>query len=213
MRYNGNAAARASQQVWQPQLFRADDVKRDSSGPTNVPRSLQEDLDLYPCKLRWVQTESEFASEVCMEEILRMAPKAEPTVLSISDITFLTGSQKFGLQVVTRVGQKGIRSVHTFDEDTRESRRKKMGFYMGDARVKATTLHSFKGWEARALVIYTGGVIDTKTLAAIYTGLTRIKRHPEGSFLTVVCVAPELADYGKTWPEFDSGPGSVEKVS
>lgn len=138
-----------------------------------------------------------------MEEILLMAPKAEPTMLSISDITFLTGSQKFGLQVVNQVGQKGMRSVHTFDEDQRESRRKKMGFYMGDARVKATTLHSFKGWEARALVIYTGDIIDAKVLAAIYTGLTRLKRHTEGSFLTVVSAAPELLAFGKTWPEFE----------
>jgi len=43
MRYNGNAAARASQQVWQPQLFRADDVKRDSSGSTNYTRRLLRD--------------------------------------------------------------------------------------------------------------------------------------------------------------------------
>ena len=78
-----------------------------------------------------------------------------------------------------------------------------MAFYMGDARIKATTLHSFKGWESRALVIFIGSTVDPKALALIYTGLTRIKRHLEGSFLTVVSSANELKNYGKTWPKYE----------
>ena len=77
-----------------------------------------------------------------------------------------------------------------------------MGFYMGDARIKATTLHSFKGWESRAMVIFIGQSVDKKALALIYTGLTRLKRHPQGSYLTVVSCAPELIEYGKTWPNY-----------
>ena len=71
---------------------------------------------------------------------------------------------------------------------------------MGDARIKATTLHSFKGWESRALVIYIGQAVDKKSLALIYTGLTRLKRHRQGSYLTVVSCAHELIEHGKTWP-------------
>ena len=73
---------------------------------------------------------------------------------------------------------------------------------MGDARIKATTLHSFKGWESRAIVIFIGDSVDKKSLALIYTGLTRLKRHTEGSCLTIVSCANELIPYGKTWPKY-----------
>ena len=73
---------------------------------------------------------------------------------------------------------------------------------MGDARVKATTLHSFKGWEARILVIYLERGTTPQALSLLYTGLTRIKRHTEGSFLTVISKDPQLKSYGETWPDF-----------
>ncbi|MCY1376370.1 hypothetical protein D9M69_638550 [compost metagenome] len=100
------------------------------------------------------------------------------------------------------LGQKGIRCVHTYDSDDQESRRQKIGFYMGDARVKATTLHSFKGWESRCLVIYMGDRATAQSLALLYTGLTRLKSHPEGSVLTVVSSSRELNEFGKSWPDF-----------
>ena len=103
---------------------------------------------------------------------------------------------------VERIGSKGMKFIHTFSEDKQESRRLKVGFFMGAARLKATTMYSFKGWETRALVLYTGHVADKKAMTLIYAGLTRLKRHMEGSFLTVVSSIPKLAEYGKTWPEF-----------
>ncbi len=158
---------------------------------------------MYPCKLKWIQTDADHALGVCMDELFSMAPNADPGLLAISDITFLTGNQKFGHKVIIEVGARGVKAVHTFGADSRDSRRKKMGFFMGDSRIKATTIHSFKGWESRALVIFIGQTVDKKTLALIYTGLTRIKRHVEGSYLTVVSCAQKLREYGKTWPDFD----------
>ena len=168
-----------------------------------VEQPTQMHLDLFPCKLRWVQTDKEHSVDVCMQEILNIAPSADPKLLAIPDITFLTGSQKFGRKVVGKIGGKGIRSVHTFGKDSSESRRLKMGFYMGDARVKATTLHSFKGWESRVLILYIGHAMNQRAMALVYTGLTRLKRHTEGSFLTVVSSANELAEYGKLWPDYE----------
>lgn len=169
----------------------------------DLPSSPQAELDIFPCKLRWVQTDRDHALDVCQKEILSIAPSAEPKLLAIPDITFLTGSQKFGREIIGKIGTKGVKSVHTFGNNRRESRRLKMGFYMGDARVKATTLHSFKGWESRALVLYVGHVADQRSMALVYTGLTRLKRHTEGSFLSVVSSASELAEYGKTWPDYE----------
>ncbi len=133
-----------------------------------------------------------------------MAPFADPDILSIPDVTFLAGSQKFGREVVRKIGMKGVKSVHTFSSNNRESRRRKLGFYMGDARVKGTTLHSFKGWETRALVLYVSHVTDGNSLALVYTGMTRLKRHVDGSYLTVVCSTPELEEYGRTWLDFET---------
>ena len=74
---------------------------------------------------------------------------------------------------------------------------------MGDARVKASTVHSFKGWEARAIVLHIGSSRDRKALATAYVGLSRLKRHEQESLLTVVCSDPELEEYGRTWPMFE----------
>ena len=173
------------------------------SDTVDLPNGLQGELDLYPCQLRWVQIASGQEDRICAAEILKMAPRVADDILAISDITFLTGSQKIGAEVVNRLEEKGVRTVNTYSADIKESRRKKMGFYMGDARVKATTLHSFKGWESRAIVIYVGEHIDNQTCALIYTGLTRLKRHEKGSYLTVVTCADALAEFGRSWPSYE----------
>jgi len=173
----------------------------------DLPVAEQSELNLFPCTLKWVHTQMESAAQVCREELFSLATDAEPDLVSIPDITFLSDTNKRGIGVVSELGAKGVKSCHTFSEDGRESRRKKMGFYMGDARIKATTLHSFKGWESRAIVIFIGQSVDKKSLALIYTGLTRLKRHTEGSYLTIVSCANELIPYGQTWPKY------VEKMA
>jgi len=168
----------------------------------DLPESAQGELDIYPCKLKWIHTDPDKALDVSINEILSMAPNADPDVLSIPDIIFLTISQKFGNEVVSKINIRGVNTVHTFSDNAKDSRRKKMGFYMGDSRIKATTLHSFKGWESRALVIYIGQQLDNKSSALIYTGLTRIKRHLEHSYLTIISCTSRLRNYGKKWPDY-----------
>ena len=169
-----------------------------------IPRGNQIDMPLEGCDLRWVQISPENAADVCRDEILRIFSTDEHQHYSFADATFLCDSRKLGSEVVDELEQLGIHCVHTYDPDDGESRRQKVGFYMGDARVKATTLHSFKGWESRSLVIYVGPITTPQSLALLYTGLTRIKRNTEGSCLTVVSSADSLKLYGETWPEFDS---------
>ena len=169
----------------------------------NLPKR-QASLALETCYLRWVHVDESAASNQCCEELLRLVITNELNdELAVTDCTFLCDKKSFGYNVVSILGNKGIKSVHTYEPDTKESRRQKIGFYMGDARVKATTLHSFKGWEARALVIYIGPKVNAKTLALIYTGLTRLKRHDQGSCLTVVSSSEMLLEYGKSWPSFE----------
>ncbi|RKF18836.1 DNA helicase [Alginatibacterium sediminis] len=171
----------------------------------NLPKSAQLGLAIEPCNLRWVQVNESNAIDVCCDELMRLAIENNFNEgLSITDSTFLCDSKKIGYEVIKKLGSKGVKTVHTFAHDDKESRRQKVGFYMSDARIKATTLHSFKGWESRALVIYVSNKTDQKTLALIYTGLTRLKRHEEGSCLTVVSCSEKLLKYGKKWPEFET---------
>lgn len=167
-----------------------------------VPRLSQINMTLEPCYLRWVQHTGVDDAQLCCDEILGLFTRAGSVGLSMADVTFLCDVKSIGYEVVKRLGVKGIRCVHTYDPDEKESRRQKVGFYMGDARVKATTLHSFKGWEARILVIYIERGTTPQALSLLYTGLTRIKRHIDGSFLTVISKDTQLKMYGETWPDF-----------
>lgn len=172
-------------------------------GLVDLPSSPQRELDIFPCKLRWVQISKERAINICKEEILSMAPSADPSILSMADITFLSITNNFGYTIISDISINGVKFVHTFSEDSRERRRKKVGFYMGNARLKATTLHSFKGWESRSLIVYIGHKKDIHAMHLAYTGMTRLKRHVDGSYLTIICAIKELEEYGRTWPEFE----------
>jgi hypothetical protein len=168
----------------------------------DLPEPEQGSLVLHPCDLRWVQCAPSLSNtDVCLEEIRAMMGQTGRAGLANADITLLTDNSKEGASIVHALLRQSINAVGTFDEDKRESRRQKMGFWMGDARVKATTLHSFKGWEARLLVVHITQAFSPDALALVYAGLTRLKRSVHGSRLTVVCSAPELAEFGRSWPD------------
>lgn len=167
----------------------------------DLPEADQGALDLYPCRLRWVQCARRSANEVCFSEIESLMRLTGTKGLANADITLLASDMRSGAEIVSSLNARNIHVVDTFGGD---NRRQKMGFYMGDARIKATTLHSFKGWESRLLVIYVGDAADRKSLALIYTGLTRLKRSQQGSWLTVVSSAPQLTDFGHTFDDFVS---------
>lgn len=164
----------------------------------DLPEPEQRSLDLYPCHLRWVQCGAEGAEKICSDEILSLMRQTGKANLANADITMLASDMKSGGGVVARLSEYRVRAVNTFGVD---HRRRKMGFYMGDARIKATTLHSFKGWETRLLVVYVTEAAHEQSLALIYAGLTRLKRSQEGSWLTVVCSAPQLQAYGQTFAD------------
>jgi len=171
----------------------------------NLPMpSKQTELNIEPCYLKWSQinqTNKQIAAKKCADVILHLAIEAHGN-FSIPDITFLTANNEFGREVVGQLKSK-IRVIHTFGSNDEDSQRMKLRFYMGDARVKATTLHSFKGWESSAVVIYLETASNGQAMALLYTGLTRLKRRSEGSYLSVISCADGLKDYGKTWPRYE----------
>lgn len=159
--------------------------------------------DLYPCSMRWIQCAHGKAQEICCREVISMMKlTGTRNDLANADITFLASQTPTGAGIVAELQKLKIETADTFHEDPYERRRQKMAFRMGREKIKATTMHSFKGWEARLLVVQIEKADDPADLALIYTGLTRLKRHAKGSWITVVCSAPNLAAFGKTWPEY-----------
>lgn len=171
-----------------------------------IPQPEQGELGIFPCELKWIQCDDQDVVSNCFNAILSMMKLTGPDRgISNADIAFLTSSHDIGKQVVDQLDREpwGISCAHTFAESRAEQNRRKMAFFLGRPRVKATTLHSFKGWETRVLVLHLGHAMSPENMAAAYAAITRLKRDPAGSFLTVVCSALQLSKYGRDWPMFE----------
>jgi hypothetical protein len=173
-----------------------------------APASPQGELPTEPCHLRWMQVASDAVAQTCVDEALRLIT-AKDSGVAVTDLTVLVDRIDVGVDIVNILNARGIRTAETFvlvneagKAAAGEERRKKLAFWKGSPRVKVTTLHSYKGWEGRTLIV---GLTRERTptdRALIYSGLTRLKRHPAGSFLTVVCCAGSLCEFGALWPDF-----------
>ena len=195
----------------------ADDFLLPSEVEVDLPTGEQPELGFDPpLVLRWVQVCSgNSIVEICFEEVRRQMQSLQEDT-AIPDIIFLSQNNSLGLEFVEKCKEVSIKVVNTFGKDDtfgqegessekyRDSYRRKLAFFLGDARVKATTMHSFKGWEARHLVVHFNRVETLEDRALIYTALTRLKRHPNGGKLTVVSSCPDLSYFGKSnFPDFD----------
>lgn len=162
----------------------------------DLPEPAQGNLDLSNTEVTWSQCQPADALKASVNAVLALHRKTGRQGLANADIIFLCQSIDFGLEFVTELTSYGVNVVHTYSPNKSEEDRRKMAFWMGDARMKATTFQSFKGWEARLLVVCISEASSQESRAAIYAALTRLKHSPLGSHLTVVCSAPELADFG-----------------
>ena len=161
-----------------------------------------EQMELFPVELRWLHVlRPSDGLDACDSELRRMMTRLRADT-AIPDIIFLSDSVAFGREFIERQKRRNVHVRHTFAADQRESRRQKRAFFQGDAGIKATTPHSFKGWEARHLIVFVGSVKGPRDRALLYTALTRLRRHEQGSCLTVVSCCDELRAYGKSWPDY-----------
>jgi hypothetical protein len=179
----------------------------------NLPEPEALELNVWPAHLKWIQVNS-YSDVVssCIDAALEMPTLATPNLVSYSDIVLLVPDHRLGLDCVSLLENKNFQVLHVFDKDKREQKSRKMSFFAGDARIKACTIHSFKGWEARYIVVAISETSFNSELAATYVALSRLKRHTEGSYLTVVCSAPGLEDFGKTWPSFEKRSASFDDI-
>lgn len=170
------------------------------------PMPAQGELE-YRTELRWIQIDqTEAAAATCVDAMLEILSLSDEDPVAVAELVCIVDREEVGLAVAHLLRDRRIRVIHTFGqgnagkEREEDGRRKKLAFYRGDARVKITTIQSFKGWESRALVVQISNASDAKGLALAYAGITRLKRDDRGCFLTVVCSSPNLREFGTTWP-------------
>ena len=175
----------------------------------DIPRPAQEELNL-DLQLRWVQILSktpiddnyEEIGNICFKEVQQLR---ENSAISDSDLTFLAHTHTIGRVFVNKCENvsPAIPVHHIFGSDEEDSRNKKLDFRPRDSRMKATTLHSFKGLESRHLVIHVSSIMGNNDPALFYTALTRLKKHDGSCCLTVVSSCPELYNFGSEWEDFE----------
>lgn len=116
--------------------------------------------------------------------------------LQPSDIVFLCEEHRHGLQAAELLGGAGLHVMHVFTfEDGDERRRRKHRFWGGADGVKGCTVHSFKGWEARGVVLCILPTPRSRRLA--YVALTRVKGLPDGrpAVVRVLNCEPSLNEF------------------
>lgn len=166
------------------------------------PRQLR--LEIDNCRLRWVQTTEKMLLDNTVAAVERTVVETlgrRPELHAPGDFVLLTDSNERGRGLVDLLAARGHELVHTFASSNQESRAAKKTFFLGGAVLRATTAHSFKGWEAPAIVVCLARGNTQQTLALLYSAITRLKAHELGSSLTVVNAEPRLERYGKTWPD------------
>lgn len=173
----------------------------------DIPHPAQEELNL-DVRLRWVQVPSEILVDDCPKKTAGICFKElqglrENSRISDVDITFLSPTYKIGRAFVKKCTDSNVPVHHIFGKDEEDIRNKKLDFRLEDTRIKATTLHSFKGLESRHLIIYVSSITREHEPALFYTALTRLKKYYQGSCLTVVSSCPELEGFGSEWEDFE----------
>jgi hypothetical protein len=116
-----------------------------------------------------------------------------------SDVVLLLESHRQGLDAVRQLKKLGHDVHHIFALDDDEQRRRKKRFWPDGPGIKACTVHSFKGWEARAVVLGIGRQLDSARLA--YVAMTRLHADPAGSpsYIAVVNANPVLNEFRETF--------------
>jgi superfamily I DNA/RNA helicase len=127
---------------------------------------------------------------------------------SPSDIALLVPDRATGMAGLERFERRGIGVNHVFEDDeAARYHRHKKAFWMGDGRLKMCTIHSFKGWEARAVVLFIpedwpSG--ESMMDRLVYTAITRTREN-----LVVFNANPRYRDFGRTLPHHWTAPHGV----
>ena len=127
-------------------------------------------------------------------ELLENTPGLDP-----SEVVILCETHEAGQDAVGHLERMGIDVHHIFSTDRREQRRRKSRFWPDAGGVKGSTIHSYKGWESRAVVL---GIGDGRRSARLaYVAMTRLQadRGGRSSYLSVVNACRRLDGFQPTF--------------
>ena len=111
-----------------------------------------------------------------------------------SEIVILVSSHKEGMELVRQFEVHKINVNHVF-EDKKTTYKNKHSFWMGDSRLKISTIHSFKGWELLNVIVLTPNHdFKEKMDSLMYIAITRAREN-----LIVFNRLDKYVDYGKSW--------------
>jgi len=140
-----------------------------------------------PTVRRWVNVDLHDAVRVAADEVEALFRSREG--LSPSDIVLLA-DHDVGEQVMSELMKRGNDVISVFTTapgDFRQGR--KRAFWGGRPGIKGCTIHSFKGWESRAVVCVPPG----NSPRSLYIAMTRVKAAPfRQALLTIVNPNPGL---------------------
>lgn len=120
-----------------------------------------------------------------------------------SDTVILLPDKNYGFECVKYFETtKNMKVNHVFEnEEEKRYHKHKKAFWMGDSRLKISTIHSFKGWEVLNVILYIpenyyGG--DDVYDKVVYTAMTRTRQN-----LIVINANKRYLEFGnglsKTW--------------
>jgi superfamily I DNA/RNA helicase len=120
-----------------------------------------------------------------------------------ADIVILVPTHKRGWELVNYFKyERQIEVNHVFKEegDGVNANKHKRSFWMGDSRLKICTIHSFKGWEVKNVILLIPSIEDRYDENAsldrmLYTAITRSRQH-----LIILNQQERYWQYGELWP-------------
>lgn len=157
-------------------------------------------LELQRFATEWINVEKGSEGEACLAAARRLqSGQMLGDRVAPPDIVLLVQTREAGTACVEALQRGGYSVCHTFARDGRAERRLKHAFFRGDARIKATTYQSYKGFENSAVIVVVTRAEAEYDFRGIYAALTRVKRDAAGSALIVINSADALRAYGAGW--------------
>lgn len=121
----------------------------------------------------------------------------QPEAPHPADVAVLSNNHETGALVVDELAARGYHVESIFDPEKDGRRRRKVRFWPGVNAIKGSTVHSFKGWEARAIVAVIEPGHPAQDAVLAYVALSRVKGEPSDrpAFVTVVNAAPQFRTF------------------
>lgn len=110
--------------------------------------------------------------------------------------TVIQATTKRCREILQRIKSTDFKVRHALDYKGRNT---KDSFSLNEGEIGVITTHSFKGFEAPIVFLLIEQFNFQNNKCAVYTALTRVLRHEQGSMLTVVNTTPQLQSLGERW--------------